>query len=174
MRVARPCCATTILSRMVNACYHRVFVTRLCVCGDFFACTSPKSTTTTTTGIDGERGTALCRLPRDTDAAGAAAPLRARTHGGSTRGEKERRSEREREREPRTQPPHMKLHTHARDVKTAGPPLLHRALLLAPPPCSLVRSLSLSFSLSPLSPFLPSLPTPLVISRWITSRTKDT
>lgn len=43
----------------------------------------------------------------------------------------------------------MKLHTHARDVKTAGPPLLHRAPLLLCP--GLPRSHFLSVTLSPIS-----------------------
>lgn len=153
---------------MLNAHYHRVFVHHVCVYVSFFCghCTVQNPTTAE---IDGERYTAVVFL------SGYGCCW---SSGASSRTDTQWR-EKEREREPRTQLSHMKLHTHARDVKTADPPLLHRALLVAPLPCPhLCRShplsitaLSLSLSLSLSLPLI--LPT-LVVSRWITSRTKDT
>lgn len=57
-RVARPCCATAILSRMLNARYHRVHA-RVHAGIFFLPCAATKSTTT---GTDGGRDTAVVFL----------------------------------------------------------------------------------------------------------------
>lgn len=54
-------------------------------------------------------------------------------------------------------PPRTQLCTHARDVKTADPPLLHRSLLLASSSFSPSSSLFLPFFPSLFSPFPPPL-----------------
>lgn len=93
MRVVGPCCATTILSRMLNARYHRVLAyTPAGACG-FFTRASES-----TTDRERRREGHCRRLPRDTDAAGAASS-RTDTRRIHTRSARETAGVRGRERE---------------------------------------------------------------------------
>lgn len=121
--VLQSCCAiVTILSRTLNVCYHRMCVS-LCVRGFFFfvyqtgyTYRTTQSTERCATGCVVFLGYGCCW-----------------SSGVSTDPGTKREGERERSIHTYVSL-RMKLHTHARNVKTAGPLLLHRSLLFAPLP----------------------------------------